>query len=169
MIKFITNTFCLALLLVLMANFSHTAMAGEPIPGIEVILRFSSGKVFNAKTDAEGKFTVEKLPKGAYTVSVRCVDGPCAKKVSPYDLSAGSQSAKRSSAENKNKTSLNFQKIEFKYGIKSPRDIATRKASGRFYDYELKPIVISSSWSATQTFTIDEDGSSYTGHITLMK
>jgi len=164
--KFIANSFCLTLLLVLFANFTLTAQAGEPIPGIDVKLKSSSGKEYMAKTSSDGKFTIDNLPKGSYSVSVRCADGTCAKIVSPRDAASGLATGKRNATADNSKVSMTYQKIEFDYVVKSPRDASSGLASGR---RQHKPFVITKEWSASQSCTIEEEGASYTGHITLMK
>jgi hypothetical protein len=56
--------------LVAMALLAGVAIAGDPIPGIDVHLKSSDGKVYHAKTDADGAFSFTGVPEGTYSLFV---------------------------------------------------------------------------------------------------
>src|SRR6185503_12019343 len=51
------------------------AIAGEPIPGIDVKLgKSGGGKAIVVKTDEEGKFSFDNLAEGTYTLTIAYAD-----------------------------------------------------------------------------------------------
>lgn len=96
----------IALVGLALAISATVALAGEPIPGVDVKLGKNPGGalVAVASSDAAGRFTARVAAPGRYTVSFSCKKGPCQPltvqisasgkplKASPdmtYDLSVG--------------------------------------------------------------------------------
>ena len=62
-----------------LAISATAAMAGEPIPGVDIYLGKNPGgnPVAVASSDAAGRFTARVAAPGRYTVSFSCKNGPC--------------------------------------------------------------------------------------------